>query len=137
MLTANGELKLIDFGLSQRINSSKKSKSIAGTPYYMAPEVLDGHYDAKCDVWSLGVILYVFMCGYLPFQGRSRNEVFHKIVHGKYHFNHPEFKLVSEEAKDLIKRCLEIDHEKRYTATQALAHPFFNRANETQVAGQI
>ena len=54
--------------------------------------------------------------------------MFFKIVNGKYHFNHPEFKVVSNEAKDLIKRCLEIDHEKRFSAAEALAHPFFNRA---------
>lgn len=46
-----------------------KLKTVAGTPYYMAPEVLEGHYDYKCDIWSLGVLLYVFMSGYLPFQG--------------------------------------------------------------------
>ena len=94
----------------------------------MAPEVLDGLYDSKCDTWSLGVILYVFMCGYLPFQGQSRNEVFHKIVHGKYHFNHAEFKYASAEAKDLICRLLETDHKKRYSASQALQHPFFTES---------
>ena len=91
MLTQNDELKLIDFGLSQRQEGNKMMKTIAGTPYYMAPEVLDGHYDSKCDIWSLGVLLYVFMSGYLPFQGSSRNEVFYKISNGKYHFNHKEF----------------------------------------------
>jgi len=92
MLTGDGELKLIDFGLSQRTEmDGSHAKNIAGTPYYMAPEVLEGHYDSKCDIWSVGVILYVFMSGYLPFQGESRNEVFYKIVNGKYHFNHPEF----------------------------------------------
>lgn len=67
MLAEDDELKLIDFGLSKRQDGNKKMKTIAGTPYYMAPEVLDGLYDTKCDTWSLGVLLYVFMSGYLPF----------------------------------------------------------------------
>ncbi len=69
--------------------------TIAGTPYYMAPEVLEGDYNKECDIWSLGVILYVLMCGYLPFQGDNRNDVFHKITKGEYHFKHKEFDKVS------------------------------------------
>jgi len=72
MLTSRDELKLIDFGLSKRTQNNQQMKTIAGTPYYMAPEVLEGKYDAKCDTWSLGVLLYVFMSGYLPFQGKNR-----------------------------------------------------------------
>jgi calcium-dependent protein kinase len=79
MLSTSGEVKLIDFGLSKRTVGNQKLKTIAGTPYYMAPEVLEGKYDSKCDTWSLGVLLYVFMSGYLPFQGDNRNEVFYKI----------------------------------------------------------
>lgn len=72
MVTKNNELKLIDFGLSKRSNSGKKLKTIAGTPYYMAPEIMNGdNYNSKVDIWSLGVILYVFMSGYLPFQGEN------------------------------------------------------------------
>lgn len=67
MLTTQGELKLIDFGLAQRCKFQSNQTDIAGTPYYMAPEVLDGHFNEKCDIWSIGVLLYVFMSGYLPF----------------------------------------------------------------------
>ena len=67
MITANDEIKIIDFGLSKRQEKNKKMETVAGTPYYMAPEVLDGNYDNKCDIWSLGVLLYVLMSGYLPF----------------------------------------------------------------------
>lgn len=68
MLTENDELKLIDFGLSCITkNGQIKGKQVAGTPYYMAPEVIDGCYSTKCDIWAIGVLLYVFMSGYLPF----------------------------------------------------------------------
>ena len=80
MLDSTGELKLIDFGLSKKQqNSNKMLKTMLGTPYYMAPEVLNQQYDSKCDIWAIGVLLYVFMSGYLPFQGENRNDVFYKI----------------------------------------------------------
>ena len=134
MLAANGELKLIDFGLSKRQTGNAKLKTIAGTPYYMAPEVLESKYDSKCDIQSLGVLLYVFMSGYLPFQGENRNDVFYKITNGKYHFNHPEFKDVSDEAIDLIKKCLTTDPKQRVNAGEALNHPWFKNAVQFQKA---
>ena len=67
MITDNGSVRLIDFGLSKVNKGDKKLTTIAGTPFYMAPEVLDGNYGAKADIWSLGVLLYVLVSGYLPF----------------------------------------------------------------------
>jgi len=100
-------------------------KTIAGTPYYMSPEVLNGNYDYQCDIWSLGVLLYVLMSGYLPFQGESRNEVFDKIQNAKYHFKHKEFDTCSDEVKDLIVQMLTIDPKRRISAKDALKHPWF------------
>lgn len=120
MITAADEIKIIDFGLSKRSKKGEKLHNVAGTPYYMAPEVLEGDYDNKCDVWSLGVLLYVLMSGYLPFQGANRAEVFAKIKKAKYHFNHEEFKICTPLVIDLIQKLLVIDPKKRLTAGQAL-----------------
>jgi calcium-dependent protein kinase len=62
-------IKIIDFGTSTHINPGARLKSKIGTAYYIAPEVIEKEYDEKCDVWSIGVILYVLLCGYPPFRG--------------------------------------------------------------------
>lgn len=91
----------------------------------MSPEVLDGHFNEKCDIWSIGVLLYVFMSGYLPFQGANRKEVFYKISNGIYHFNHKEFKDCSNLVINLIKELLIVDPEQRLSAYEAMHHPWF------------
>lgn len=124
MLTGTNQVRLIDFGLSKM--SKQYINDIAGTPYYMAPEVLEGSYKEKADIWSLGVLLYVLVSGYLPFQGANSNEVFIKIKAANYHFNHEEFNRVSKECKDLIQKLLVVNPAKRLNGVQALKHPWFD-----------
>jgi calcium-dependent protein kinase len=64
-------LKIIDFGTAVKFKNGEKLKGLVGTPYYIAPEVIRGEYEEKCDVWSCGVILYIMLCGYPPFNGKS------------------------------------------------------------------
>lgn len=75
MINDEDEVRLIDFGLS-KVNKKKQMHTVAGTPFYMAPEVLNENYGAKADIWSLGVLLYTLVSGYLPFQGTNNREVF-------------------------------------------------------------
>ena len=67
MITNNNTVRLIDFGLSKASRNNRQLTTMAGTPYYMAPEVLEGSYSKKADIWSLGVLLYTLVCGYLLF----------------------------------------------------------------------
>lgn len=90
---------------------------MVGTPYYIAPEVLKKQYGLKCDIWSLGVIMYILLSGYLPFAGNSASDVFKKISSGKYNFDQDEWKNVSDEAKDLISHMLVLEPKKRFDAS--------------------
>lgn len=104
---------------------------MTGTPFYMAPEVIKGNnYDSMADVWSLGVLLYIFLSGYMPFPARTREELFQKIERGKFTFDHKEFAKVSKEGKDLINHLLVLDPKKRFTASEILKHPWFEKNSE-------
>ena len=97
------KVKLIDFGLAKHCeNSGEKMHSIAGTPYFISPEVLNGNYGQECDIWSFGVVLYLMISGMYPFDGHERSEVFDLIKVGEFSFPKSYFKNISEECKDLI-----------------------------------
>ena len=103
----NAQLKLIDFGTSRFIPNDKKLSKPIGTCFYMAPEVLTAEYDKKVDVWSLGVILYVMLSGFVPFPGKTDQEIFSRIRNAPLSFDKPCWNSISEEAKILIRKMLE------------------------------
>mmetsp|Transcript_10750 Transcript_10750/g.23132 ORF Transcript_10750/g.23132 Transcript_10750/m.23132 type:complete len:504 (+) Transcript_10750:29-1540(+) len=115
-------LKIIDFGLSCKFTPGKPLSTKAGTPYYVAPQVLAGNYDQLSDLWSCGVIMYVLLCGYPPFFGDTDSEVLAKVRLGNFNFNPADWKNVSEDAKTLIRHLLKMNPKDRYTAEQALNH---------------
>lgn len=115
-------LKVIDFGLARKFELGQVLTTKAGTPYYVAPQVLTGRYDQSADLWSLGVIMYVVLCGYPPFCGESDADVLAKVRLGNFSFNSSDWKGISEDAKALIKCLLKMNPRDRYTAEQALNH---------------
>lgn len=120
-------IKIIDFGLSAFLPGGKM-KTRVGTAYYIAPEVIKGQYNEKCDIWSAGVILYILLTGTPPFNGSNDNEIYKKLSNFQYSFPEKKFKKISKEAIDLIKLLLS-EESKRPNATTVLEHPWF------QVAG--
>jgi len=101
--------------------------TISGTPYYIAPEVLQEIYDEKCDIWSCGVILYIFLCGYPPFNGDNDSEIMKSVKKGIYDFPAEEWSSVSKEAKDLVSNLLKYDPKSRFSAKECLANPWFKK----------
>lgn len=97
---------------------------VIGTPYYVAPEVLTGKYDEKCDIWSIGVIMYILLSGEPPFNGEDDNEIIAKVKSGEYEFNH-KWRNISKQAKDLIKCMLTYKPENRIDAQESLKHEWF------------
>ena len=123
----NNPIKVIDFGLSQFISDQKLTTKV-GTAYYVSPEILKGDYTEKCDIWSAGVILYIFLSGDPPFNGPNDNAIYQKIAQMKFAFPEKKWKNISNDAKDLIMHMISPEKE-RYTAKQVLEHPWFKNAS--------
>lgn len=114
------DLKLIDFGLSKRLAPGEFASTKAGTPYYVAPEVLEGRYAEKSDVWSIGVIMYILLGGSPPFQGNDTMAVLDAVKRARPTFDKKEWKGISSEAKTLLKALLIRDPDSRPSAGDAL-----------------
>jgi calcium-dependent protein kinase len=105
-----------------------------GSSYYISPEVIDGKYDEKCDIWSCGVILYILLSGHPPFVGRNDREVLQKVKSHRIDYSSGAFKHVSKEAIHLLKRMLEKNPKVRATATEILDHEWFRKCkNDTTI----
>ena len=124
LISNEGDIRVIDFGLA-RVYNNMKFHDVVGSPYYIAPEVLMAHHGPACDIWSIGVLMYIMLCGYLPFSGESPNHVFAKIIKGNLKMDQPEWNYYSDESKDLINKMLVVNPSERITASEALEHPWF------------
>ncbi|XP_048752607.1 MAP kinase-activated protein kinase 5-like [Ostrea edulis] len=148
----NAEIKLTDFGFAKVDDGNLQTPHF--TPYYVAPQVLEAQkyksrqrrgviqtsrpytYDKSCDMWSVGVILYIMLCGYPPFYSEtpSRNitsEMKRKILSGKYEFPEEDWKVISDAAKDVVRRLLHVDPSCRMNIHELMSHPWMTEAPDT------
>ncbi|KAK7127842.1 hypothetical protein R3I93_020428 [Phoxinus phoxinus] len=131
----NALLKLTDFGFAKETTTHNSLATPCYTPYYVAPEVLGPEkYDKSCDMWSLGVIMYILLCGYPPFYSNHGLAISpgmkKRIRMGQYEFPNPEWSDVSEEAKQLIRTLLKTEPTQRMTITEFMNHPWINQSME-------
>ena len=140
----DSDLKIIDFGLSkilqvdkpaqansnsnrrQKMEALGKMKTKAGTPNYVSPEVLNGSYKIDCDMWSVGCLMYILICGYPPFEGDDDYELCQNILKGRVEFDGEEWDNISKECKNMISGLI-CKPEKRLTAEEALQHKWFKK----------
>ncbi|KAF0688102.1 Aste57867_20263 [Aphanomyces stellatus] len=124
--TDDASIKLADFGFATRADKYDEGlKTACGTPGYVAPEILEARpYGKSVDIWSVGVITYILLCGYPPFHDDNHNALFRKIKKGAYEFDSPYWDKISDDAKHFISQMLQVDAKTRATAAQLLDHPW-------------
>jgi len=123
----NSRLKIADFGLSKSLKYRNTMDTVCGTPLYVAPEVLLGkEYDCKVDLWAVGVITYILLCGCEPFYDAHGNEqaTLAKIMKCDYKFYSPAWDDISKYAKDFVSKLLVFEPGQRLGASEALNHPW-------------
>ncbi|CAN6380466.1 unnamed protein product [Urochloa humidicola] len=117
-------LKATDFGLSVFYKEGEVLRDIVGSAYYIAPEVLKRRYGPEADIWSVGVMLYIFLAGVPPFWAENENGIFTAILRGQLDLTSEPWPRISPGAKDLVKKMLNINPKERLTAFQVLNHPW-------------
>lgn len=128
LVTPQNYIKIIDFGFSVKLKPEQMCQAFCGTPSYMAPEIItkSEYYPPPTDVWAIGVMLYVALCGIFPFQTKSNKDLYSRITKGLFVLNEK----LSLQAKEIISGMLEVDTQKRMGLLDVLQHEFFNRKNE-------
>jgi serine/threonine-protein kinase CHEK2 len=129
----NLTIKVADFGLAKIIGEESFTTTLCGTPSYVAPEILQPsnrrRYTRAVDIWSLGVVLYICLCGFPPFSDElytveNPYTLAQQIMHGRYDFPSPYWDSVGDPALDLIEKMLTVDPEQRITVDECLEHPW-------------
>ncbi|WOL01843.1 calcium-dependent protein kinase 2-like isoform X1 [Canna indica] len=123
-------LKATDFGLSVFFKEGEVFKDIVGSAYYIAPEVLKRNYGPEADIWSIGVMLYIFLCGVPPFWAESEHAIFDAIIRGQVDFTSDPWPDISPGAKDLVNKMLNTNPKERLTAQEVLNHPWIKEDGE-------
>ena len=127
------QIKIIDFGTSLVYDPSKQLDEKLGTPYYIAPEVLNKNYNSKCDIWSCGVITYILLSGMPPFNGQSDQEIMKKVRAGSFSFDDKVWNNISDNCKDFITKLLTYKADERPTAEEMLKHPWLVELATTSI----
>ena len=126
------EIKICDFGMSIMNDGKQKMKTIVGTPYYVAPEVLRGPYTKACEIWSLGVFMYLILLGKHPFKGKNLHSIQEKASNVPTIIKFEEINSISDKAKDLLMKMLVAKPSKRITLKEALNHPWFENFDQKE-----
>ena len=128
-------LRLADFGLGRLLDEQRSARTVCGTWAYTAPEVTSrAPYDYKADMFSFGVILYVILSAYHPFDpevGSSDSVIIQRAQEGQYNFDDEEWTSISDEAKDLIRKLLAVHPKDRLSARECLEHPWMASVRKT------
>uniref|UniRef100_A0A0K0EX60 Calcium/calmodulin-dependent protein kinase type 1 (inferred by orthology to a C. elegans protein) n=1 Tax=Strongyloides venezuelensis TaxID=75913 RepID=A0A0K0EX60_STRVS len=135
----NSKIMISDFGLSKTEESGVMATA-CGTPGYVAPEVLQQKpYGKAVDVWSIGVIAYILLCGYPPFYDENDANLFAQIIRGEYEFDSPFWDDISDSAKDFISHLMCCDPSRRFSCSEALRHPWIsgNTARTKDIHGTV
>lgn len=127
----NGKnITVIDFGTSKIMTSESRLREAKGTAFYMAPEVIKGSYNEKCDIWSCGIVFYILLTGRPPFTVANKTNVFNQILNLEFELPLSKITGVSKEALNLLHSMLEEKPENRIRAEDALNHPFFDKRSQ-------
>jgi len=131
---------ITDFGLSAILPEGKRLFRAVGTPGYLAPEVLETldtgeGYTEEVDLWGVGVIMYILLCGFPPFYGEDDDEIYDKICDGYFEYPSPYWDGISADARDLIDNLLVLDPKKRFSSEDVLNHKWISSNTRTEVLG--
>jgi len=128
------DIKVIDWGCAAHYDASDEDAApmtnIVGTPYYAAPQVLEGEYSNKCDIWSCGIIAYLVLSGGMPFEGETLQDIKDAVMMGEVVFDDADWTDVSDLAKDFVHHVLVYDEKDRPSAVDALQHPWLAQYRE-------